>query len=505
MNKIISNVTTGIKEEYEKIYNFMILIKKNIYILWLVLFTAIFSYGYQVTNFAMSIDDERNFSRGAEVKSQLADGRYSCALIHAIFPHNTLPFWYELAFLVLICIVAMSLAIMVYKLTENKVAAAIMAVIFLSMPVHAYSAMFTMECITMPLGYLCGLASIYGLYQWTLKHELRKGIIAVLYAVLMLGFNQSFVPVYISYVCIIIVLTSLKSEKFVWKMILKAISVLLCSLLMYYLINKGIHIWIPERGYVSGYILWGTKSFNEVFNGLLSTLLNVNFYPVVNRGYNTLPILNMIWFLVLVFGVTKLKGKCMPFALGMLGLLLANDMMFIVVGGYISPRSCRAIPVFAGAVVCMLYILADKQMIKRMIAIFTCFIVVYQSSTVVELNYMDYTRQARDLAKVEKVSYEVEKLGLGTIPDKAVAFVNVDESLDGYWYSDNTFALSFFTMGAGRLQSYFERAGYPYQWCTEKELIEAQSVVETSDIPQWPLDGSVVDTGEMIIVNFGAE
>lgn len=498
-------IEESLKHEMNKICKVMYWAKENINVVLIILVSVIMTYGYELTHFVMSIDDERSFSRGLEVKAHLGDARYTAAAWNAILPHKTLPFWPDFLFVLLISLVAICFAAFVFHFSQNKMISALSAAVFVSMPIHAYNSMFSMACIGTPIGYLLCFASVYCVYEWYKTQKTESAIWAFIYAMLMHGEYQALTVMYIALACFVVIGTILNQKRDIWRAIIKYISILLSSLIAYWILLKVIGLVFPSRGYVESLMAWGTKSFMEIVEDVIHQIVRVNVYPVVNRGYNTIPVLNVIWLIALIAGLIKVKGARLPYFLAMFGLEVANNIFFLAMGGFAPPRVCFAMPIFAGVVVFVCFKVLDKKIFKNLVLMAACLVVLYQSATVVELNYMDSMRQTRDLAKVERVSYEIEKLGLGTIPNKPVAFIEVDESMDGYWYSDNTFALSYFTLGIGRLQSYFERVGYPYRWCSEEELQTAKSLVITSGIPKWPQEGSVVDTDELIIVNFGAE
>ena len=100
LNKIKNGLENSscINMEHERLTlnNFVLFLKKNMLLVVIVIATLLLSYGFELSNFVLSIDEEvwSVLSQKEMVIAALEDGRWGMAILNVIFPfHKILPFW----------------------------------------------------------------------------------------------------------------------------------------------------------------------------------------------------------------------------------------------------------------------------------------------------------------------------------------------------------------------------------------------------------------------------
>lgn len=473
----------------------------------IIIVTVLLTYGYELTNFTMTIDDEQIISRGTNVKLWIADGRYTIAFFRALIPYEIIPYWHNFLFILILIIATITMGYLFHIIIEDRLAEICFSVLFVSMPIHIYYECFSMYCEEMALAYLMTTLSIYFVVQWCEQIEKRyMSLLAIAFEVAALGVYQGFVPVYIVLACMTILLMILaqyktSARKNMWKVLMRFVTVFVISMIGYFIISfslKGIlHV---SKDYLDGYMRWGKDSFSFIFHEILNAIKGCSIDPMTHRGYITIPAANSLIMIAAVVGVVRLKKDRCLYILCCLGMYISSVFFFIVMGGYMPPRAMLAMPIYVGGSLIILLYQFKRELFRTICLIFTVFMVLYQSSTAVKLNAIADHIQMNDRIKVENISEDIAALGLGYMPRQPVALVGVPIAYESvFWEGDSNMGYSYFTLGRDRLQAYFTLSGYDYLWAEEEEQQLAEKEAEM--MPRWPQEGAIQEKKGVIIVN----
>lgn len=504
-------IRRDLKNDVEKIVLFF---KNNKVLIGLIIIAALLTWGYELTNFTRTIDDEQTFSRGINVKLWISQNRFTIAAIRALIPYEIIPYWHTFLFIVITCITGVFIAFFVDQIISNKLASTCAAVIFVSMPVHVYYESFSMYCEEMALAYLLTALSVYCVFQWCNHTKaFHYAIAGCILEIAALGVYQGFVPVYIIFVCTVLLLniiskvsrdsmpeTHKTSGK--WEDLFRYVGVFLLSLLLYFCIGEGVKAFLHiQNDYLDGYMRWNKDSIAVCVNEIIHSIKGCSLFPLTHRGYVTIPFTNLLLLAFTILGFIKAKRYRVLFVLSCVGIYFSSIFFFVVMGGYMPPRAMLGMPLYVAFVMMLSMNLANKKWIQYLLVIATVFVVLYQSACAVKLNSIAQNAQESDRVRVESVSEEIAALGKGSIPEEPVAFVGLPVAYESvFWEGDSTMGYSYFTLGKERLQAYFTLLGYRYNWCSEEEQAKAEVLAE--NMPGWPMEGSVIEENGVIIVNF---
>lgn len=504
MHVMIREIKEGLRYDIE---SFLVYIRQNISNVLIIIVTVLLTYGYELTNFTMTIDDEQIISRGANAKNWVSDGRYTIAFLRTLIPYESIPYWHNFLFILVIIISAIVMGYLFHIIIADRMAEVCFSVLFASMPIHIYYECFSTYCEEMALAYLLTTLSIFSIVQWCEHAEKRyKAVMAIVLEVAALGVYQGFIPVYIILTCTTILLMILaqhkKSEiKNMWKVVIQFVGIFVVSMIGYFaislLLKEILHV---PRDYLDGYMRWGKDSFSLIISEIFNAIKGCSIKPVTHRGYITIPIANFLLVIAMIVGIVRLKKDRCLYVLCCLGMYISSIFFFIVMGGYMPPRAMLAMPVYVGGSLIILLYQFKRELFRSICLVFTVFMVLYQSSTAVKLNVIADRIQTNDRIRVENISEDIAALGLGYMPTQPVAFVGVPIAYESvFWEGDSNMGYSYFTLGRERLQTYFSKFGYDYLWANENEQQMAEKEAET--MPMWPQEGAIKEKEGVIIVN----
>lgn len=253
---------------------------KNMFLI--IIFAAILTYGYEITNWTISLDEElfSYIERQRSVKLWIGDGRWGIALLKAILPsYKVMPFWNAALSIVVLVIVTGMLCYTLQIEIKSKYAGLCAAIIFITMPAHSFWLAFDTYTLEISIGYLAAILSGYFYIVWLeADHHIKN----ILYSFLCLTFSiavyQLFIAVYICLVCAGLIIYTFKISqrednflKQIFNYIFQSIINLIISLLIYGIINAILQHFIYKREYVNGFLDGEVKvlgrSFNRLFVG----------------------------------------------------------------------------------------------------------------------------------------------------------------------------------------------------------------------------------------------
>lgn len=493
------------EKELIKFWDFL---KKNKKVIIAVVIAVILTYGYEMSNFALTIDEEANWNKtGLDYFiRRVSDGRFFLGFTKLFFPRILLPFWSTAVFALGMALNGCLLAYIFRDSLKSTLSRCAVACIFASFPVHAYYIMFSNMSAETALGYFMTILAVYIVDKNLRSEKKRVGdfVVAGVGVILANGVYQAFFCVYIILVCAIIFVDLLKTwyteneqpkVSALWKRIGGHIVGLIVFGIGYVLVIKILQVLIaPSRNYVESFLQWGEKDFFETIKVFIQVMIRLSWSTGSDHAYVTMWIFTALFVVLFIVGLWRcaLKYKLL-FLISMCGLFFSNYLMMFVAGNSMPERTFLTIPIFAAIVLSVFIETVLKKHTQVLWAILVAGVVLVQSANVTDLFWAEDRRQEKDEVMLTKLTSEIAEVGGAWVPDMPVV-IFTNTSYDNY---DSTFGFSYFALG-GRIYGYLEMYGFDYLQGDSEQVSYASERAKT--MPSYPAEGSVILENGIIIV-----
>ena len=509
----VETATISQMEETKQIKKF-INNKKNAIII-LVLF-AIITYGYELTNWTLTIDEEIfSFRTKSDfAKAWVGDGRWGLGLLKLLLPsHKVLPYFNGVCAVIVLIICALVFSYIVYRIIPNTKTVIIASVMFITMPIHSYYLMFDTFSVEIAVGFLCAIMSAYICTESNLKKDKLKIAIAIILLTFSVAIYQSYFLVYASIICVTIILNLIndyqniskkKEIKEYYFLIVKSIIILAISMLIYAFVNFVLQSVFGKSSYVDGYFRWAYLDVSVCVEQMIVYLKMLFTHPedLFEGGY-ILKICYLIYFVQFIILLFKSKGRRALIILAYAGLNLSICFEYILFGGHVPVRTLQILVVYCCFAAVLLSIMVEGKGWRNLVCVITCILALYQASIVVELFYSENIRQKQDENLLNRIVAEIEELNLGEMPEYPVVVTGEHSWHSEYRIQTEQFCTSMFNTGQiGRIYVWLRVQGYNYITPNEEQQHRAEEIAQ--DMPEWPYDGSVALVEDLIIVHLGA-
>lgn len=361
-------------------------VKEYKYCFLLVLVFTFVCYGFMLTHFALSIDEE-TWIMGGNIDGWLRQSRYSLWLYDLLFTKNGnyVPFLYDFLGIIFWNFSGIGLS---YTLLKDKKCHPVVLFSALayynSLPfVMADIMSFSMYLIQIGIGALCTVYAVYLSIAYISDHRKKKLFLAVILLWWAFGTYQAFICYYISAFagyCVLEYLTHEKKD--IWTKIGIGASICVLGVIGYIGIDKVANMFAGSDGYLQGsYIGW--KDENPVLNFLMS-LVNVGrvsfaipYQGVKVNGALCLRVLT-IMFVMDAFYRAHFEKKVHEKVLCVFlcaALCFAPFLLYIAMATYKTVgRMMLGLPVIG---VVQIYLIGDDLKKKRFQKIGVCFLVYF--------------------------------------------------------------------------------------------------------------------------------
>lgn len=489
--------------------------KKNSIVIFIFIVIGILCWGFEITNWTMTIDEEVMLHQDkiAWAIRWIGDGRWGITIIKLLLPTNyVLPFFNGFLSMFLLLVSASIIAFFIYSKEGTIFSQVVAGTLFLSCPILAYYLMFDTFSVELSLGILFSIISAVELGCYNVN---RKTIVtAILLLTLSIGIYQSLMFVYISMVSVVLLINIYKevdwNNREYFKIVIRYVLILLISLLFYIIISKVLERFVYDFDYVDGYFRWSywdiSTCIREIFIALKKNILTPEkFY----WGGCILYISYIFLVLSLVGGLLKYKDKALQILLSFFALLISIAGPNIAMGGPMPIRTYQAVSIFifAGIILFIEFVANSKHIFfARALAFLGVIMVLYQSAYVTSLFFSEDIREKNDEAKLNRILSDVEELNVNMDENTPLVIVGNKPWNGKYKISSEQFDLSMFATGQiSRLYSWMLDLGYTYSLPNNEQQIIAEEIAQ--QMPEWPLDGSVIydEKNSMVIVNIGFE
>ena len=185
-------------------------IKDNIYILIILGIVAIITYGFEISNWTLTVDEEiwSHVDKFTFAKGWIGDGRWGIALLKLILPtYKVLPFFNGILAVIVLTASSFFVALTFLNFFKSNIGATISAVIFLTMPIHSYYLMFDTFSVEISIGIFCALLSAYNVWYAVLHNKYKKMIISLVLMTFSWSIYQSNFMIYTCFICALLMLS----------------------------------------------------------------------------------------------------------------------------------------------------------------------------------------------------------------------------------------------------------------------------------------------------------
>lgn len=458
------------------------------------LISYLFVYGYEVTNFTLSIDEEQldNF------RQTLSLGRWGHALLHHyILPEPYIPF-FTMTFAIIILAINASLAALYLDLSKYHSMAFV--IMLAALPQLAYQLEFNNQADTIAISLLLSTLSLCILQTKTRL----KCVFFIILTILSLSIYQSAFLCAASLMCIKTTIRTCKDDKDILSSIKKIIIFCFLTLIAIALNSLcsrlAIHYYdVPNSSYLSSMIGWGRKDINDVINTIIKSsrsLINLK----AAYGLNAFAFCSL-WIIGTFISLKyKNKKKLTPIIFCLIVLLSAFTLN-IILGANLPPRTMMQVPfVFSGLYI--IFIISSG--LNRRGLIIPLFFLINASMVSSKLFYSDHMARKAD----EQLSHSI----ITKIYSKYPSF-NVDKDPVFFYGSyiplnpwriakADTFGASFYEWDGGnnaRIYNYLAISNIIR--FTRPSLAEVErSIVNATNMPVWPHSDSILMVDGVVIV-----
>lgn len=478
-------------------------------ILYVILAAVLFlSYGYEVFNFNLTIDEEIHALKSGQWNAWIAQGRWGMAFLnYALLPNPITP-----VVSIFLGVTGMAVGMMFFVKDSFKVSR-LSIVSITALAITTPTLAFTYTFSTLAYGVGCAFLAI------SISNSLiyRRNWLSVFFASVLAAFAISVYQTFVFVLVIFIVVHVWRAHAesgFGNNAIYKHLAVYISgSLLIYFLINllvlkvasldiEYVGQFLDLRGFIQNPLEKILVSADRVFNVLR---LHPGFFGIHSVWLGVVLLLSIIFS----FAYPLLKRDSYKLLGGVAVLLAAFAILVFadaIAQGGAPLRSVIYFPV-AIAVVVGLGFAVTGDVGKRVLVILCLLAVVGNSMVNNHLFASSASAEFRDKMLAEAIIGEVHRLEPGKTGHAILKIELVGNRMwpvTGVQSKTETFGASFFEWDGGnrhRVAAYLTLNGIAAIGATEEERVRVY--MEQKSMPIWPHVGWMAFSGDVLILKFG--
>jgi hypothetical protein len=478
---------------------------------------VVISFGYELFNFTLTIDEElMSFMMAKDLTTYINLDRWgNYWLNRLLMPESVLPY---LPTLIALLCMAGSAFLLIAKRKGELLAAIIFFVIFLSSPVHSYWLAFSIISPYIAIGMLVSTIGFLSFEE--AEYRSKNRWILYLFSVLGLTIAISVYQALLAYFLTLIafyLFSKLQTDKELkfpdFALLILRIGVICgISFGIYYVIGlfqkkmTGGTSGILNHEYLSKFILWDKESVGQILSNLSSFII-ATFFPVDSgRAYTGAVVYSVVILLIMiVFFVFRSKLKTISKTLSVILLLVFVLSPFAVMflnGAVLPPRTFMALPLMMGLLWWLVY-RESGSFFKKVLMVVALFIFIGNIQKNTRLFYSSHVANEADYVMASRIVSRIDKLKPepvdGTIQ---VSFIGkYSHPVNPLFIQSAVHGSSFFWMnvrGSERLLAFLKIAGfYEFNLIPQSKYSKHSKVLS---MPSWPEKGAVRLIGNTVVV-----
>lgn len=489
-------------------------------------------YGYEITNFALSIDEELQMAQNKNSLQWCYEGRFSIAILKGIFMQfgEYPPFFANI--IAVLCyassgVVILTIINMALKYEKFGILSEIVFMAgYMSFPAVVFEFMsFNTYNIEVSIGIFIMSLSVMFLCEYYNDAKKRYLFFSILLCCFSLGVYQAMVNLFIAVVIIYFTLISFsisnKAElkRFILN-ITYSILILLISLFIFYIFYKiatTIHTVELSIEYVNNFSGWSDT--DSVWNSIkrsiqsLYDILSIKG-TLVNRFFQLFILFGCIDAIVVVIIKHDLKSILSSF-LVLLATFSAFIMWLGLASSFLPYRAWLAAPCVCGFIYSFfLYLLTPVmkkyKVFETAITLLICIILFRQIQTLSFMFYSDYIRSEKDIDFAKGIYNDICK-EIGQIDENTpIVFIGVrdlgeDEAIiknpsTNNYFGGNSLGYSLWKRAQEpeRMEGLFKSIGYSLKFenCEDDQILYSMN----QTMKTYPQKGSICYYNEKIYV-----
>ncbi|ELO1247515.1 glucosyltransferase domain-containing protein [Escherichia coli] len=478
-------------------------IKLYLYPLLAAFFAAIAVYGFELTHFTMSIDEEfmDNFYQ------TVALGRWGHSFLREyILPEPFAPFFTTL---VSISFLALSASLTARIANLNIEWSCVMAILYISIPQFAYQLEFANQSDTVAIATLSSTLSVMFFIRGTISLLSTWSLISIISYAVAISVYQSFtilpVTLCLMYVCFALIGGNLNNRGaiiVIIKFAMISISATILYAISTYIIQNAFDI--HGGSYLSNMIKWGKEDNISVLN---SVYLSVKGYFTFNTFFG-LDIYAATIVALIVFVISSLVKRNFRFftVTAIILMILSPFIMIAGIGGNQPPRTMASLsPAFSAIILISLMSISVRWIT---ISLTSC-VMLIGSANSSRLFYSDYMSLQSDLLLANRIVTTINVLSPEFDEKTTPVYFYGRKKLENPWRVKNgdVFGNSFFAWDGGnnkRILAFMRVNGVANMKKIDKDLVPiARKYAE--QMPLWPNPESIQMKDGMLIIKLGSE
>lgn len=479
------------------------------------------AFGYEITNFTLSNDEELYINTSRDVLFWLQDGRFGFTLFNSLFLKFGMfgPFQATFISTILLFIASTGMCINYEMLNKGRnvsdFSLIIFSSIFCTVPfVVAEFMIYNTVNIQFSLAIILISISMYQIIKLKdNKSDYLRWVFAILSTYFAFSFYQGFISLFITSASFYILCELIHSKENIkikryLSISIPYIIVMFISFILYEITNKIISLFVVQRSYLQQMltdegILKATKSIvirfltcNDDYgmNLLRFTVISGSILLIILMIQNYK---NIVWYII-----TYATFVISPF------------IIFVVLGtSLIQFRSLTGICMLFGGVWLLIteFVVCNKFNLKikkitinpiKVICVIPIIMMLYQVQIINNMFYSDNVRYEEDTRIIENILGEIEKIDSDYL-NKTIVFSGYYKLPDSPAISRvQVIGMSIFEWEGGnnaRIIPFINSKGFKFPLPTEEDLVTANEVAQ--NMPSWPSSGSIVEHDNLIIVN----
>jgi hypothetical protein len=494
-------------------------LQKNKIIIIFSFLVAIFTYGYELFNFSLSIDEEiDSFRTASEAYAYIFVGRWGLYFLKLFFqPTSLIPYYPTI--IALICLSA-SAAIFVIRNPGKFSSGMIFSILYISNPIHSYYLTFNTSGMYFTMGLMLTTIA-YFIFKHTIENR-NSYLRNYFFTILLLGFSislyQSHLVFFLVFVTYFIFIESLSPEGLQWKFLRRIILGLLVVIslsLIFYKIGDLItrFYFLPANlntsAYLDNFSKWNELPSKQVLSNLY--LETKDFLTgtgpscgILGLSLKSIPIIILL-ILINVFSLKRPVLKNTISVIVFFALILSPFLLMFYTGAKLPMRAMIPMTLM----IALLWLTEYRQagaFLRRLMFLFALLILINNTWINTRFFYATYTswQADRDIATriIERIYQLDPHKNQGEIK---VAFSgNYAHQQNELFFKSETHGASFFEWNPGepyRISPFFKTTGVNEIKTVSLNLLkDYKSEIEV--MPSWPDYGSVKLFDDIVVVKF---
>ncbi|MEI7896512.1 MAG: glucosyltransferase domain-containing protein [bacterium] len=507
----VPNFSTGYVKEYLKINRAIIIFS---------ILLAFLSFGYELFNFTLSIDEEiESFQSASQSYVYIVVGRWGLYFLNQlIIPHGIMPYLPTL--IALFGIVGTSV-LFVSTLKDGLTAKLIFSVIFITHPIHSYYLAFNTSGLYYSIGMM--LIALSYLSFITAVETRTSGFKYYFLSIILLGLALSLYQALLAFFLVLIVFylfnsvfqSAVLNLRLIVIIISGLFAVTILSFLFYKIGDNATRYFVLEprhlnqKAYLDNFIGWGNMSLNQIFKNMTQATKE---YLTGTGGIGSevgisLKMVMITMSVIVYFIFTKGSGKIKQLlSVLLLVFLILSPFAVMYINGTVLPaRALMSLPLMIA--ILWLFTFRHAGNILRNIIVVAVFAIFINNTFInTRMFYATYVSWQADRDMANRIIERIYSLDPPVVNGRIkVVFVgNYQHPSNELFYRSDVHGASFFMWdngNPGRINALFRTIGIN-ELCIVPLNKMAHVANAISLMPSWPSVGSVSLFEDIVVVKF---